>query len=477
MRSQFVRRLTYGSNVALAVVLAAALVVMVNWLANKYPRRHDFIQTSDLYQLSEKTKNVLKELRQDVEFYYFSNPQESELYSKIERLLKAYQAETPHVKVRLADTIRDIAELRKLVRELSVDEPDTVVIKYGEGKKVLTEMKLADFRFLHDDYTGGQIKKLKTLKAEQAFTSAILELMNPVKIQARFTVHHGEKSTQSYGDDGYSEARRYLERDGISVSPIELVGLQEVSGTNCDVLIIAGPTKRFMDYEINLIRRYLNQGGRAVIALDPEMETGIEELVSEYNVKVGKDIVVDPELQLPYASPLQLIAARYSGHPITRRLQTYTTFFLARSVSVADYQNEVNRAEELVTTTRRGWGETETEKDTFKFNEGEDVEGPVSVGVAVENKKTGMRMVVVGDADFFTNREIGNGANRDLFLNMVNWAMKREYLVAIGAKTVKEMRRLDLNALQLWAVTIMVMVVVPLLAVLAGIVVYLRRRQ
>lgn len=43
MRSQTLRRLTYGANVAVALVLAAALVVMANWLANKYPRRHDFV--------------------------------------------------------------------------------------------------------------------------------------------------------------------------------------------------------------------------------------------------------------------------------------------------------------------------------------------------------------------------------------------------------------------------------------------------
>jgi len=477
MRHQVIRRLTYGSNVAVAVALAAALVVMVNWLANKYPRRHDFIQTSDMYQLSEKTKNVLKELERDVEFYFFSNPQESELYSKIERLLAAYQAVTPRVKVRMADTIRDIAELRKLVRELNVDEPDTVVIKYGDEKKVLTEMKLADFTFHYNEYTGGQIKKLKRLKAEQAFTSAILELMNPVKINARFTVRHGEKSLSSYADDGYSEAKRYLERDGISATPIELVALQEVPGTNCDVLIIAGPTKQFMEHELNLIRRYLNQGGRALIMLDPEMATGLEELVSEYNVKVGNDIVVDPELQLPYASPLQLIVGRYSGHAITRRLQTYTAFFLARSVSIADYENTVNRAQELATTSRRGWGETDTDKDSFKYTEGKDLDGPVSVAVAVENEKTGMRLVVIGDADFFTNRELARGANRDFFLNSVNWLVKREFLVAIGAKTVTEMRRLDLNAVQLWAVTIFVMGIVPLFAALAGILVYVRRRQ
>ncbi len=477
MRHQWLRRLTYGSNVAVAILLAAALVVMANWLANKYPRRHDFIQTSDLYQISEKTRNVLQTLEQDVEFYVFSNPQESELYARLERLLAAYQSASRRVKVRMADTIRDITELRTLVRELNVDEPDTVVIKYGDEKKVLTEMKLADFTFEHNQYTGGQIKKLKSLKAEQAFTSAILELLNPVKINARFTVRHGEKSLSSYADDGYSEAKRLLDRDGISATPMELVSLTELSPTNCDVLVVAGPTKNFMEHELNLIRRYLNQGGRALIMLDPEMESGVEELVAEYNVKVGDDIVVDPELQLPYASPLQLMVGRYGNHPITRRLQTYTAFFLARSVSVMDERNDVNRVQELATTSRRGWGETETGKDNFRFTPGADLEGPVSIAVAVENEKTGMRLVVIGDADFFTNRELAQGANRDFFLNSVNWLVKREFLVAIGAKTITEMRRLDLNAMQLWAVTILVMGVVPLLAVLAGIIVYFRRRQ
>ncbi len=477
MRSQLQRRLTYGANVTVALALAGILVVMANWLANKYPYRHDFVQTSDLYRLADKTKSVLHELATNVHFYVFSNPQDSELYGKLDRLLRAYGDVSRRVSFTMVDSIRDIAKLRALVRKLSVDAPDTVVVVYGDQKKVLGEMDLADFRFEHDYNTGGQIKKLRLFKAEQAFTSALLELMHPVKLTTRFTVKHGEKSIFVSGADGLSEARRFLDRDNLESAPLELVTLQALTQSNCSLLIVAGPVKPFLEAEVNLLRRYLRDGGRALILLDPELKSGLEELLAEFNVNVGNNVVVDPERHLPYASPLQLIIGIDGDHPITRRLQSFTMFFLARSITVRDAQNSVNVAEELIVTGDKGWGEIKTEGDTFRFDAAEDLAGPVSVGVTVENKKSGMRLVVIGDADFITNREIVQGDNRDLFLNAVNWLLKREFLVAIGTKTVVEMKRLDLDKRQLTVVTVSVIGVIPALALVAGLAVWLTRRR
>jgi len=318
---------------------------------------------------------------------------------------------------------------------------------------------------------------MKAFKAEQAFTSAILELMSPIKQNVKFSVKHGEKSIYVYNADGLSEAKRFLARDNLEVEPLELIALPDLAQTNCDVLVIAGPTRKFLDPEINVLRRYLLNGGRALILLDPEIATGLEPLLKEFNVTVGNNVVVDPERRLPYASPLQLVIGLYGDHPITRRLQTFTMFFLARSVSVLDAGNTVNVASELLMTGRRGWGETETDGDTFRFDEDKDLVGPVSVGVTVENEKSGLRLIVIGDADFITNREITQGGNRDLFLNSVNWLLKREFLVSVGTKTIVEMKRLELDKFQLSVITLLVIGVVPALSLLAGLFVWLARRQ
>ena len=121
------------------------------------------------------------------------------------------------------------------------------------------------------------------------------------------------------------------------------------------------------------------------------------------------------------------------------------------------------------------------EADSFSFKEGSDLAGPVSIAVAIENAKSGMRLIVVGDSDFVVNRSIapstGNDANRDMFLNAVNWAMQREYLVSIGPKSMAEMRRLRLNKGQFYVITITALVATPLLAALAGVAVYFIRRK
>ncbi len=124
-----------------------------------------------------------------------------------------------------------------------------------------------------------------------------------------------------------------------------------------------------------------------------------------------------------------------------------------------------------------GWGETDTDSEKFKFDLNSDNEGPISVAVLVENNKTGMRMAVFGDSDFASNRNFPTGANKDIFMNTINWLVKRELLISIGPKTIAEMKHLNFNAFQLKMITIVVIVAVPLASVIAGFIVYLRRKQ
>ena len=272
-----------------------------------------------------------------------------------------------------------------------------------------------------------------------------------------------------------SEAKSYLRADNIVAETIELVSLSEI--TNCDVLVVAGPTRKFLPHEINIVRHYLNNGGHALFMLDPEVETDLIPLLKEYNVKVGNDIVIDPERQLPYASPLHLIIGLYADSEITRRLKTFTIYPVARSVTVLDDKNDVYHARQLAVTSGKGWGEKNTDDKSFSFDPEIDNPGPISIAVTVENKKNELRMIVFGDSDFVTNRDIAKGANKDIFLNSINWLVKRENLISIGPKTITEMKRLNLGANQLKIITLLVIVAVPLASVSVGFIVYLRRKQ
>ena len=88
---------------------------------------------------------------------------------------------------------------------------------------------------------------------------------------------------------------------------------------------------------------------------------------------------------------------------------------------------------------------------------------------------TPSRMVVFGDSDFVSNSGMVGG-NPDLFMNALNWLLDREELMAISAKPIEEVR-LSLTKKQLRQLLWINMAGIPAVAVLAGVLVWVRRRK
>ena len=375
--------------------------------------------------------------------------------------------------------LRDPGKIQKIKNQFNVTDWDTVIVKVGEETKELKENDMGDFKFEHNYYDYGQKKKLVLFKAEQALTSAILELQNPEQKHVYFTVNHGERSILSKEDRNYSIVKEYLERDRVLCAPLELYRLSDMTETNCDLLVIAGPTRDFLEEEVEVLRRYIMQGGRALIMMDPNSDcASIPKLLTSCNINIGDDVTVDPTTRIAGTGWFDLVIPTYPEHEITKNLDSLSIFYMARSVMEINPDNKDYLVTPFLQTTADGWGETKYHGTSYHFDEKTDLPGPVTIGAAVENKRTGLRLVVIGDADFADNfyaeRPI---SNRDIFLNACNWAMQREYLVSIGPKTIQEIRSLKLNRKQISLIRTLVIVLVPALALSLGLLVYVRRRQ
>ena len=65
------------------------------------------------------------------------------------------------------------------------------------------------------------------------------------------------------------------------------------------VLVIAGPDIDFLPAEVELLRGYLEGGGKALFLLDPPETTealdvpNLVELIAEWGIEIGRDFVVD----------------------------------------------------------------------------------------------------------------------------------------------------------------------------------------
>jgi ABC-type uncharacterized transport system involved in gliding motility auxiliary subunit len=508
-RRRFLDRTTLGT----ALLLLAALLAMVNYLAARYSKRFDWT-SAKLYSLSEKSRGVLAGLDRDVEVTVFMRPSEA-LYEPVRELLRGYETASPRLRVRAVDPERNLLEAQRLV-DKGVRSLNVVVFDTGQDRRVVESADLAEYDY-SDVQFGGE-PRLTNLRAEERFTGALLELVESRKPTILLTSGHGEAALDDVTSGrGLDQARELLGRDNFQIESWPSLGKVNVpEGT--DLLIVAGPTLPFAKPELDVFGSYLAAGGRMLVLLDPPVgqagrtpDPGLVEWLAAYAVRVGTDVVLDPSNPLPFFGAETLFTGNYGDHPTTQTVageRAPVVLQLARSVSKGPVTAGYS-VTELIRTSPEGWAETDLANLTRVEKDARDVAGPVALAVAVTAAKApagetdpvneddpaalepgdaaaqataqtaqedGFRLVVYGDADWIRDTGLRQAANALLLADTVNWLAARPRLIGIPSRT-PEQTRLRLDRTQMITVWAIVLGLMPLAALVAGVGVHLRRRR
>jgi ABC-type uncharacterized transport system involved in gliding motility auxiliary subunit len=159
----------------------------------------------------------------------------------------------------------------------------------------------------------------------------------------------------------------------------------------------------------------------------------------------------------------------------------YTVLPIARSVTVEGAPSAYSKAV-LVLTGEQAWAETDLEgiqqqPPQVEFNKDQDMSGAVPLAASGENFQTEARLVVIGDSDFVANTNFTVYANSDLFANVIDWAARQEQIISLTPR--EQTRRLILppqkTALNL--VFLGTVIILPGLALAAGILAFIQRRK
>jgi ABC-type uncharacterized transport system involved in gliding motility auxiliary subunit len=232
------------------------------------------------------------------------------------------------------------------------------------------------------------------------------------------------------GPDTFGRAADALRNETYQVESL-LLATQANVPADASALIIAGPTRPLLAAELEALRRYVEGGGALFVAIDPRSQTNLYDLLQDWGVVLGDDVIVDRALAV-FGQATTPIAGEYDGrHPITSPLREPTLFPMVRSVEL-DPGAESNYST-LVKTGKDSWAERDLEawrESGLAEFDSDDLDGPVPVAVAgtpriestsAEPAATAGRIVVFGDSDFATNEFFDALRNRDLFINSVNW--------------------------------------------------------
>lgn len=486
------RRFTSGINVLFSLVLFAAIVGMVNYVAYRYYWRYD-IGGEGYFALSPKTKQIISSLNADIDVVVFFQ-RSHEQYDDIRFLLKEYEYEarkTSKVKFNLqfVDPDRDLGKAKELGQKYDVKDEGVVVFESAGRRRYVSGKDIVNYEYLMN--TANKIEKKKTgFKGENAFSSAIQSVSQAQRPVVYFLVGHGERDISDFGAQsaGYAKVARMLQRDNIEVKTLMIAEHHGIPA-DCSMLLVAGPGKKISGPELDIITKYLERNGRAMFLLDSGTETGLEKLLADWGIMVGTGIVVGYSW-----TGQELIVNKYGEHPITRNLgNAVTTFYNPREIAPLKEQTKHDESQDkaivsaLAFNAPEGWVDMDTTRSaTPRFDAGVDRRGLASVAVAVEKGRVekvnvelkSSKIVVVGDSYFMSNAAMnsGGGGNEGFFLSAVNWLVEREALMAIPAKPVDQLL-LGMNKRQTRLAFGLIVFAVPGLAALIGVMVWARRRR
>jgi ABC-type uncharacterized transport system involved in gliding motility auxiliary subunit len=449
-------------------------------------------------QLSEQTVQVLKNLDRDTTvtafFVVTGDSFADAVREKTRRFLDRVQQHTDRLSVEFVDPQRHPERLQALA--LSEMPPaGLVVLTSGTRQRTIP------------------LSDVTSRLEERDFTNALINVVRDSEPNICFLTGHGEvRLTNQEGTKGGARLGIALQRESYRVQETAIPLSNPQVAAECDVLVIFGPQSDLYPQELQAIEAFLARGGRLLIMLDPAYVLPGQDSTDEQfrpwlqqrlGVQVGSDAIVSAatqSLETLLVTDFSLVGATgddagpgtdsfrgsfSAAHPITRGLDSQMVLSAARTVELTERRPEGVVLAPLLRTTPDTWAERNLE---LLYKEGKTVEdadergGPLTVAVAVTLEapeapdRRDARVVVIGDADFATNEKMTYVGHSNFLLNTAAWLTENEDLIAIRP-TGEEGEPIKLSPRQQqaigWAATLG-----PLhLIILAGIVVYMRRRK
>ena len=460
------RNARYGANSLTSVLLLVGVLGLVGYLGYQNNRRID-LTTEQMFSLSDQSATVADQLEEDVHIRAFfpsgRDPQ-------VRNMLDLYTSQSPRITYEFIDPDRQpqLAEQFDVTVYGTFNNPMT-----GEGFNFGTiVMETPGFE--------ERIEKQSEPLREEDVTNALMKLIKGEQKKVYFIEGHGEKLISDTERNGLDAARSALERENYVVESLNLVRVDALP-EDAAALVWAGPQSEPFPEEIDMVDAYLNAGGSVLLMLDPPPAASLDSLLERWGVTAGSNFIVDASGvgRLLGAGPEIPLVSQYGSHAITDRFNLMTFFPLARSIDTAAVDDETQTATRLLTTGSNSWGESDLESLEAAFDPSLDLQGPVDIGAVLTRDLEGdlqARLAVVGDSDFATNGFFDLQGNGNLFLNAVSWLAEDESFISIRPKAPTD-RPLNLTESQGQISYYITMVLMPLSILVAGVSVWIRRRN
>lgn len=450
------RQTKYVAYATLYIVVTLAVVTVANILANRYDKSYD-TTSNKRYTLSEQTKKVVQGLKQDATITYYD---QTTHFADAKDKLDQYATLSPKVHVEYVDPDKK----PEVARAAGIKNYGTTIVRIGMNKN---EAKSTS----EEDITGAFIRDLKSTTRTVCFVEG-----------------SGEHQLDDTSRSGYQRLKDLLGKDDYQAKAIDLLTKAEVPG-DCTVVVVGGPRSDYLQPEVDALKKYVENGGRAMFLVDPPLKMGRDQIgdnealtavLESWGVTPNKDLVVsmNPIGRVLGAGPEVALVMRYDTHAIVNEMKgTATGFPISRSLETKN--GDKTSVTKLFDASEGSLGWTKLDDLNINPNDPKNKQGPLTLAAAgtytTGKENSQGRFVVIGSSEWATNGYLGFQGNRDLALNAIEWLSSDEELISIRPKEPED-RRVTMTEAQMRWVRLTAQFVFPLVVLVAGFTVWWRRR-
>ncbi|HEY8035525.1 MAG TPA: GldG family protein [Methylobacter sp.] len=444
-KHQQIRLKNWGITLALLCLIGA-----LAWLSARYSAEIDITGNSS-NSLSQASQKLLESLPGKIQLIAYIKKAPA-LRSQIAQLVERYKRH----KADLTLTFIDPDSQPEKVRELNIDATGAVIVEYQ-----------------------GRTEKLNFID-ESSLTNALLQLANADERWVTFLTGHGERAPDGIANFDLGQFGKELDRRKIKAQTLNLATMPDIPG-NSALLVISAPAVPLLPAEIELIKRYIRQGGNLLLLTDPGNHH-LDALLQALGLRQLPGTLVDSKSKLyGINDPSFVLASDYPPHPITQGFQTITVYPVTAALEIGDETDF--QPVELLKSATQSWTETGPIAGKILFDaDGDEKQGPLAFAYALTRPSTGsgqaqeQRIVVVGDGDFLSNAYLGNVGNLDMGLRMINWLIHDDRFIDIPAKIATD-KSLQLSQISVAVIGFGFLVVIPLLLMGTGFYIWRKRKQ
>lgn len=453
-----------------SIVLAIVLTVAVNYGVSKIPQAYTIfdVTNTDLYGISEQTKNIVSALDEDITVYVLAS--ESNADGTVLKTLNQYDDLSEHITIEYRDPSLYPNFATQYSEEALADS--SIVVESAKRYKAIPYSDLYETTIDYNTYQ----ETTTGYDAEGQLTSAIDYVASDTISKMYILSGHNELELPE-------SLQSQIAKENINTETINLLNYDAVP-EDAACLFLSAPTDDYSAEDAEKVLSYLQNGGSAIVisSWSDKSMANFNAIWEEYGIQLVNGIVVEGDASHYSQNPYYLFPD-IAGGTVTSTLTSadrYVFMPYAQGITVNENLRDTLTVEQILTTTDSAYAKIDPANMTTFEKEDGDIDGPFALGVyateAVGEKQTQLLYLTTENFISESANETVAGGNYELLMNAASKMVQHETSVSIPAKSyeVEYLTVPYVDAL-LWGLA--TMLILPIGLIIFGIVVWARRRK